>query len=356
LTCHLQPFGFRYSKYFLRDHYPKISILLVERFATAAYNFVVRSHIQEVPEWICDNSKICVFIAILAFTFLCWAQQVPEQAHKPIALPGKPIAPDYSKLSEHNIEWLKTQSAQVQMEFLLRAAINHDQGATGMIAKLLEEWREKLHCSQRCQDLETTALYSNDLRVRAAAIEINLVVNNLAKTEEAAKQLMETGKQVESHRSWDAWELGMLANRGIDADEIHDLLTGWAHDKNQQTRFWAVEGLAHIGTDNTIKDFLDVLRNDPSMEVRERAGCSLAKSGMLTREQRMLAVPGLLELTDDPSLNSTTRTWVYQALREITNETLPDDPATWRNWYSSKGAEKAQEFKQAERWAVLGNN
>jgi len=34
------------------------------------------------------------------------------------------------------------------------------------------------------------------------------------------------------------------------------------------------------------------------------------------------AVPGLLELTDDPSLNATTRAWVYQALREITDEFL----------------------------------
>jgi HEAT repeat protein len=175
--------------------------------------------------------------------------------------------------------------------------------------------------------LETTALYSNDLRVRAA-IEVNLVVNNLVKTEDTAKQLIESGKQEESNRPWDAWELGMLANRGIYADEIHQLLTTWVHDKNEQTRFWSVEGLAHIGTDDTIKEFLDVLRNDPSMEVRERAGCSLAKSGMLSREQRMQAVPGLLELTDDPSLNATTRLWVYQALREITDENLPDDPAT----------------------------
>ena len=322
----------------------------------AAYTAPVQSQLREKSEIIGSVVKAGVIICALAFAFLCSGQEVNDQADKPIALPGKPISPDYSKLSEHNIEWLKTQSAQVQMEFLLGAAINHDQGATDMISKLLQGWHGKLHRSQRWQDLETTALYSNDLRVRAAAIEINLVVNNLAKTEETAKQLMETGKQIESHRPWDAWELGMLASRGIDADEIHELLTQWAHDKNQQTRFWAVEGLAHIGTDNTIKDFLDVLRNDPSMEVRERAGCSLAKSGMLAREQRMLAVPGLLELTDDPSLNSTTRIWVYQALREITNENLPDDPAIWRNWYGSKGQERTREFKQGEPWAVLGNS
>src|SRR6266853_5885113 len=100
-------------------------------------------------------------------------QQPQDQVTAPIALPGKPVAPDHSKLSEHNILWLKTQPAQEQMEFLFGAAINHDHGATDMIAKLVEGWHGKLHRAERWQDLETTALYSNDLRVRAAAIEIN---------------------------------------------------------------------------------------------------------------------------------------------------------------------------------------
>jgi hypothetical protein len=40
---------------------------------------------------------------------------------------------------------------------------------------------------------------------------------------------------------------------------------------------------------------------------------------MLTREQRMLAVPGPIDLADDPSLDATTRSWAYQAPRQITN-------------------------------------
>jgi len=90
--------------------------------------------------------------------------------------------------------------------------------------------------------------------------------------------------------------------------------------------------------------------------VRERAGCSLAKSGMLTREQRMLAVPELIDLAYDPSLDSTTRSWVYQALREITNEHLGNDPATWKNWFATEGTQRRQEFKLGEHWSVLGNN
>ena len=167
---------------------------------------------------------------------------------------------------------------------------------------------------------------------------------------------MESARKFPQNRSYAAWELGMLANRGIETARIHELLADWIHDPNQQTRFWSVEGLAHLGTDDTIKNFLDVFRNDASLEVRERAGCSLAKSGMLTREQRMKAVPGLIDLADDPSLDATTRNWVYQALREITNVNLPNDPATWRNWYSTHGAEKIREFGKGDSWSVLGNS
>ena len=292
-------------------------------------------------------------------SMLASGQTTPPEKPKSgedLALPGRPVPADHSKLSEHNIEWVETQPPQEQMEFLLGAAVNHDVGAAAMIQKMVDDWRGKLHRTPRWETLQDTALYSNDLRVRAAAIEINLAVMNLKKTDETADRLIASAEKTPGNRPWAAWELGMLANRNIETGRIHELLESWLHDSNQQVRFWSVEGLAHLGTDGTIKNFLDVFRNEPALEVRERAGCSLAKSGMLTREQRMKAVPGLIDLGDDPSLDSTTRAWVYQALREITNVNLPNDPAVWRNWYSDHGAEKAREFGQADSWAVLGNN
>jgi hypothetical protein len=299
---------------------------------------------------------------------LCLSQVAPAQnspvsvpAPKPqsgenLQVPGHPVPADHSKLSEHNIEWVQTQPPQAQMEFLLGAAVNHDGGATRMISEMVEGWRGKVKATPRWETLQETALYSNDLRVRAAAIEINLAVRNIAKTDDYADRLIETAHKLPQNRPYFAWELGMLANRGIRTERIHDLLAEWIHDPDQQTRFWSVEGLAHIGTEATIKNFLDVFRNDPSLDVRERAGCSLAKSGMLTREQRMKAVPGLIDLGDDPSLDATTRSWIYQALREITNVNLPNDAATWRNWYSTHGSEKIREFSKGDSWSVLGNS
>jgi hypothetical protein len=273
-----------------------------------------------------------------------------------LPVPGRPVAAAHSQLSEHNIEWMQTQPPQVEAEFLLSAAINHDHGATDWIDKLVDGWHGKLHPTQRWQDLQDTALYSNDLRVRAAAIEINLAVHNLAKTEETAERMIQSAESRPGNRPFAGWELGMLASRGVEPQRIHEVLVRYMHDPDEQTRFWAVEGDAHLGTEETIKDFIEVLRSDVSMDVRERAGCSLAKSGMLTRAQRMKAVTGLIDLAQDDSLNTTTRSWVYQALREISNQTLPNDVGAWRGWYEMSGAQKTQEFRQGDQWAVLGNN
>jgi HEAT repeat protein len=301
------------------------------------------------PSW--RRLRAIVVAALLAGSVAAQPPQSGEQ----LPVPGKPVPADYSKLSEHNIEWLHTQPLQVQAEFLLQAAISHQKGATDWIERLVDDWHGKLQDTPRWQVLEESALYSSDLRVRAAAIEMNLAVRNLAKSDDAALGLIESAEKHAGNRPYAAWELGMLANRGVQKERIYELLSTWIHDQNQQTRFWAVEGLAHIGSDETIKNFLDMLRNDASLDVRERAGCSLAKSGMLTREQRMHAVPGLLELADDPSLDATTRSWVYQALREITDVFLPNEPATWRNWYASHGTERMRQF-HSEGSSVLGNN
>jgi hypothetical protein len=284
------------------------------------------------------------------------AQTTPPASGEQLPLPGRSVPADHSQLSEHNREWVLTQPPQAQMEFLLGAAINHDHGATDMINRMVEDWQGKVHYTQKFDDLTMTALYSNDLRVRAAAIEITLAVDNLPKTEETADRLMASAEKSPSYRPYAMWVLGMLANRGVEPEKIHNFLRDYLHNPTDNTRHWTVEGLAHIGSDDTIKDFLDVFRNDPSLEVRERAGCSLAKSGMLTREQRMLAVPGLIDLAEDPSLDNTTRSWVYQALREITNERLGNDPAVWQNWFTTVGAKRREEFRQGEQWNVLGNN
>jgi len=280
----------------------------------------------------------------------------PVSSGEQLPVTGRSVPADSGQLSEHNREWVMTQPPQTQAEFLLGAAINHDHGATEMITKMVDGWRGKLHYTKKFDDLQMTALYSNDLRVRAAAIEINLAVYNLSKTNETAERLMASADKAPSNRPFALWELGMLGNRGAEPDKIRDFIRTFLNNSDEKTRHWAVEGLAHLGMEDTIKDFVEVLHSDPSLEVRERAGCSLAKSGMFTREQRMLAVPELIEVGEDATLDTTTRSWVYQALREITNEHIGNDPTAWRNWWVISGQKRRDEFRRGDQWSVLGNN
>jgi len=69
--------------------------------------------------------------------------------------------------------------------------------------------------------------------------------------------------------------------------------------------------------------------------IRERAACGLAQSGMLSEKQRRSAVPRLLDFADDASLDADTHKWVFQALRDITGQSLPHDAAAWKSWYNS---------------------
>src|SRR5205823_13048309 len=83
------------------------------------------------------------------------------QTDGPIAVPGKPVPPDSGKLSEHNLQWLKTQPPQAQMELLLQEVINHDKGATDLIPKNMDSWKGKLARRERVQSLEERTPHTN---------------------------------------------------------------------------------------------------------------------------------------------------------------------------------------------------
>ena len=184
--------------------------------------------------------------------------------------------------------------------------------------------------------LAVAAINSNDLRVRAAALEIDLAAYGLEKTPASVNQLeQQANDSVQATRIWALWALGLMANRGVETERVTQLLISRLNDPDVETRHWAVEGLAYVGTDETIAPLLKSFHDDPSQLVRERAACSLAQSGMLKQEQRMTIVPRLLEFADDASLDAATRAFTFHALRDITAQNLPDDAAAWRNWYNS---------------------
>ena len=254
-----------------------------------------------------------------------------------LSLPGKPEPASANVLSEHEIEALDGMPPQSQAELLLERSINHYAGANEQIAARVDAWRGQITLNQRFTFLFTTAINSDDLRVRAAGIELNIVGRGLEKntaTIDRLEPIARSGEQ--GPRANALWDLGLLGGRGVEPDRVMQILLASIHDPNVNVRYWAVEGLAYLGTDDTIEPLLDVFRDDPSAMIRERAACSLAQSGMLNRRQRHRAVPRLLDYTDDGSLDAETRGWVFQALRDITGQSLPRDAAAWRQWYSSQ--------------------
>jgi HEAT repeat protein len=260
-----------------------------------------------------------------------------EQIESVLGLQGKPEPASPAILSEHEIESLDKASPQMQAQSLLERAVNHYEGATDQIAQRVDGWRGHLKRTQKLESLVTAGLNSNDLRVRATAIEVDLAALNISKTPEsmdtAMSQAESSDKQV---KVWGLWIMGLLANRGVEPQRAEQTLLNYTRDSDENTRHWAVEGLAYLGSDSTIEPLLQIMHDDSSPLVRERAACSLAQSGMLNQEQRRRAIPRLLDYSEDASLDAQTRSWAFQALRDITGQGLPNDTAAWRNWYTNR--------------------
>jgi hypothetical protein len=264
------------------------------------------------------------------------AQSVWQQLAQFIGLHGKPEPASANVLSEHEIEVLDKMSPQSQAQLLLERSINHYRGANDQIAERVGGWRGKVNLDDQLNSLFMTALNSDDLRVRAAAIEIDVASRNLEKSVATLDRLENDARfGQQGPRANALWDIALLGNRGVNPERAFEIVSSSVHDGNENIRYWAVEGLTYLGTEDTIALLLDVFHNDPSANIRERAACGLAQSGMLSEKQRRTAVPKLLDFAEDSSLDPQTREWVFQALRDITGQTLPHNAAAWRNWYSS---------------------
>jgi hypothetical protein len=252
---------------------------------------------------------------------------------------------------------LDRQTPQKQAEILLARAVSRSDGPPGQteaqIDARVDGWRGQLKWDSELGDLTTIALNSNDQSVRASAIEVQLAAYGVSKSESSVAAL---AKQASSgdhkQKVWALWALGLLGNRGVAPDRVVQVLTSnlknsskdsdrnseGDKDKDEDTRVWAVEGLALVGTTPTIAPLLEAMHNDLSATVRQRAAFSLAESGMLSHQQRLAAVPQLINYSDDPALDAQTHALVFQALAGITKQRLPNDSAAWRNWYHTAAA------------------
>lgn len=202
-----------------------------------------------------------------------------------------------------------------------------------MIEAEVGNWIGEIQFEGRLASHYNVAINSSNLRVRAAAIEIYLASFHYPKTVKAVDVTIDAMEEDPEHLTWYLYVLGMFANRDIERDRILELLVPYLGDPEENVRRWAVNSLAMTGDERAVPLLLSVFGDDPSPLVRERAACGIAQSGMFEPEVRRTAIPDFLDYAESPALDPRTRRWVFQALRDITGESLPNDATAWRDWW-----------------------
>lgn len=259
-------------------------------------------------------------------------------------------------MTDADAERVLALPAQEQAEELLERAIAHDQRARELFEQQVETWIGHIRLTDNMRQLERRSEFSSDLRVRYANADINLTLDGWQKNEQAAEMLIERARTDLQYRAAAVYFLGMLAGRDVAYERIHPVLLDYAkHDPDASVRQWAVEGMRYLRKDEALDELFESFTQDPSNNVRERAGCNLSDCGNFTRLQRMRVVPKFLDLLANPGTSAQMRTWSYMALREITDANVPSDPEAWRKWYREHGPEKSAQFEQLDWWKVRGD-
>jgi hypothetical protein len=269
-------------------------------------------------------------------------------------VPPRPIAA--ARMTDADAERVLALPAQEQSEELLERAIGHDERARELFERQVESWVGHIRLTDHMKQLEQRSEFSSDLRVRYANADIYLTLDGWQKNEQAAEMLIDRARTDLHYRPAAVYFLGMLAGRGVAYERIHPVLLDYAkHDPDAYVRQWAVEGMRYLGNDEALDELFESFTQDPSDNVRNRAGCNLSDCGNFTRAQRMRLVPKFIDLVADPNTNPQMRNWSYMALHEITDASVASDPEAWRNWCRDHGSEKLAEFKRLEWWQVRGD-
>jgi hypothetical protein len=259
-------------------------------------------------------------------------------------------------MTEADAERVLALPVQDQAEELLERAIGHDKRALELLEEHAHAWNASLQHTDRLAQLLQRSQYSNDLRVRLANVDVSLALEGWEKTAEAAEILIDRARNDPQDRAGALFYLGMIAARGVDYDRIHSVLLDYArNNKDAGARQWALEGMRFLGKDEILDELFTSFTEDPSMNVRNRAGCNISDCGIFTRKQRLRMAPKLIDLAARSDTSAQMRTWCFMALQEITDENLPADASAWSRWYADHGAEKMAAFERLEWWQVRGD-
>jgi len=187
---------------------------------------------------------------------------------------------------------------QARAEQLLQRLASGDSSAADIVITQAPTWLGRTQRTPRANRLLATAINLHDMEARKAALEAELAMDGVPK-DASGLDLLTQAAGSQHERAWALWMLGALGNRGIDPVHVAKIIGSYLDDPDANTRAAAVNGLALLGTDETVPMLLDRFRNDPSPIVQERAACAVAESGMYTQAQRIEAAGTLIGWLDD---------------------------------------------------------
>jgi HEAT repeat protein len=272
---------------------------------------------------------------------------------RPRAVPPRVFS---SPLADADVTRVLALPPQAQAEELFERLVGHDERALEVFGQQFDGWIGRINQSDRMSQLLQRAQFSKDLRVRLAHVDMSLALQGFHENQQGADSLMNRASTDPRYRAWAVFYLGMLAARSVDYERIHQALLNYArNDKDPSVRQWAVEGLRFLAKDDILDELFTSFTEDPSMKVRDRAGCNLSDCGIFTRKQRMRMVPKLIDFAADSKTNAQMRSWSFLALQEITDANVPADALAWNRWYADHGAEKMAEFDRLEWYQVRGD-
>ncbi|MEO5560681.1 MAG: HEAT repeat domain-containing protein [Dokdonella sp.] len=248
---------------------------------------------------------------------------------EPLLGHGDAIAPRFDTFYAGMVEALPPQE---HTERALELAIDNYQGAADYVVERAQTWRGQFKPSHALDALLHAALNSRRIEVRMAAFELSLAEYNLQKTPAEIDHLLaRRASDPQGSGPWALWNISLIGARGGERERIYAILVDALRDTDETQRRWAVDALARFGGEEVVDPLLAIAAHDASSEVQERAFCGLAQSGTLQLAERYRAVPGLLAIAEDQDASAQQRTWVFQALREITETyDVPEDVSAWR--------------------------
>lgn len=283
--------------------------------------------------WLSRKAPILVFLtlAVILFVLLSWlAQRMDKQFPSFVTS----VTRQANALATGPRHASTDPALQSEAERLLERVAAGDPAATDQLMARSGSWTGKTRRTPKTDQFIAAGINLKDLYARGATLQAQLALDGIPIDEEGFA-ILERAAGNPQQRTWALWMLGAIGNRGVDAEHAAKIIGAYLSDPDAAVRTSAVEGLALLGTDETIPMLLDRFRNDPSPAVQEQAACGMAEAGMYTHPQRMVAAASLIGWVDDSLLSQQQRTWDVQALRDISGQNIGMDSAAWRNWYQT---------------------